>query len=224
MNFGQFSKRSSMSRSACANRNLPTWRFSTLPTGFTTSCRTRNVNDDFARFLNENPVRPVHGSSTGRAALLQRTVYIEDTESDDSYTWKEAARQGGFRCTLSVPLVRDGVTVGVVAMADAKKDAYSAKQIALMETFAAQAVIAINNARLFEEVQARTAEVDGSARIPDCHLRSARRHLAFAQRIAAGAGGDPGCRGAAVQTAQRLYLAAKLVGRMLPHPFVPFQR
>ena len=120
---------------------------------------TRNVTDGFARFLNENPVRPVHGSSTGRAALLKRTVYIEDTESDDSYTWKEAARQGGFRCTLSVPLVRDGVTVGVVAMADAKKAAYSAKQIALMETFAAQAVIAINNARLFEEVQARTAEV-----------------------------------------------------------------
>jgi GAF domain-containing protein/CheY-like chemotaxis protein len=121
---------------------------------------TRNVDEDFARFLNENPVRPVHGSSTGRAALLRRTVYIEDTESDDSYTWKEAARRGGYLSTLAVPLVRDGVAVGVVAMADAKPSAYSARQIALMETFAAQAVIAINNTRLFEEVRARTAEVE----------------------------------------------------------------
>ncbi len=120
---------------------------------------THNVNDDFRDFLASNPVRPVHGSSTGRAALLGQTVYIEDTENDDSYEWKEAARRGGYLSTLAVPLVRNGVTVGVLAMADAQRSAFSPKQIALLETFADQAVIAINNARLFDEVQARTADL-----------------------------------------------------------------
>ncbi len=118
-----------------------------------------NANDDFKAFLRDNPIRKDHGSSSGRAALLRETVYIEDTEADDSYKWKEAARRGGFLTSLAVPFVKDGVALGVIALADEKRSAYSAKQIALLETFASQAVIAIGNARLFDEVQQRTAEV-----------------------------------------------------------------
>jgi len=120
---------------------------------------TVNVNDAFARFLRDNPIRPVHGSSSGRAALLGQTVYIHDTQNDDSYEWKEAALRGGYLSTLAVPMIKDGVSVGVIALADEKRSAFSQKQVALLETFAAQAVIAINNARLFDEVQQRTAEV-----------------------------------------------------------------
>ncbi|MGB3277990.1 MAG: GAF domain-containing protein [Pseudorhodobacter sp.] len=119
----------------------------------------RNASDEFAEFMANNPIRPDHGSTTGRAALLRQTVYVADTETDDSYKWKEAARLGGFLSTLAVPLMKDGVTVGVIALASAERDAFPANQITLLETFAAQAVIAINNARLFDEVQARTAEV-----------------------------------------------------------------
>ena len=119
----------------------------------------RNASDEFAEFMANNPIRPDQGSVTGRAALLRQTVYVADTETDDSYKWKEAARRGGFLSTLAVPLMKDGVTVGVIALASAERDAFPANQITLLETFAAQAVIAINNARLFDEVQARTAEV-----------------------------------------------------------------
>lgn len=120
----------------------------------------RHLDEGFVSFLQANPIRPVHGSSTGRAALLGRTVYIEDTEADDSYAWKEASRRGGYRSTLAVPLVKDGVSVGVIALADARPSAFLPRQIGLMETFAAQAVIAISNATLFSEVQRRTAEVE----------------------------------------------------------------
>jgi GAF domain-containing protein/DNA-binding response OmpR family regulator len=120
---------------------------------------TKNVEPDFFEFLKAHPIPPGQGTCTGRTALLGQTVYIEDTEQDDSYEWKEAAQRGDFLSTLGVPLIKDGVTVGVLSLADGKRSAFSTKQIELVETFAAQAVIAISNARLFDEVQARTAEV-----------------------------------------------------------------
>ncbi len=119
-----------------------------------------SVADDFEVYLRDNPIRPVHGSSTGRAALLGKTVYIEDAENDDSYEWKEAARRGGYLTTLAVPMIKNDVVLGVIALADEKRSAYSSKQVMLVETFAAQAVIALSNTRLFEEVQQRTAEVE----------------------------------------------------------------
>ena len=121
---------------------------------------TYGVDDEYKAFLQANPIRPVHGSSTGRAALLGEIVYIRNTLTDDSYEWKETAIKGGYLSNVAVPLIRDGVCVGVIALADEHEDAFSGKQIRLLETFAAQAVIAIKNATLFEEVQQRTAEVE----------------------------------------------------------------
>lgn len=118
-----------------------------------------NAHEEFMEYLRNNPIRQDHGSSSGRAVLLRETVYIEDAEADESYKWKEAARRGGYRTTLAVPFVKDGVALGVIALADEKRAAYSPKQIALLESFAAQAVIALSNARLFSELQNRTAEV-----------------------------------------------------------------
>lgn len=119
-----------------------------------------NVTAEFFDYLKANPIKPGQGTCTGRTALLGQTVYIEDTEKDDSYEWKEAAHRGGFQSTVGVPLIQDGITVGVISLAHGQPHAFTAKQIKLVETFAAQAVIAINNARLFEEVQKRTAEVE----------------------------------------------------------------
>ncbi|MFK7875748.1 MAG: GAF domain-containing protein [Paracoccaceae bacterium] len=119
-----------------------------------------NVGADFFEYLQANPIEPGQGTCTGRTALLGETVYIADTEADDSYEWKEAAHRGGFQSTLGVPLIKDGVIVGVISLAHRQPQAFESKQIKLVETFAAQAVIAISNARLFDEVQQRTAEVE----------------------------------------------------------------
>lgn len=121
---------------------------------------SHDVSDDFKQYLNDNPILPSEGTCIGRAALSGKSVYIEDTSQDPTYEWKEAAAIGDYLTTLGVPLVKDGVTVGVIVMAHSKASAFSKKQIGLLETFASQAVIAISNARLFDEVQARTAEVE----------------------------------------------------------------
>lgn len=121
---------------------------------------SHDVSEKFQKYLNENPIKPSTGSCIGRTALLGETVYIADTSADETYEWKEAAEIGEYLTTLGVPLVKDGVTVGVIVMAHSEADVFSDKQIKLLETFASQAVIAISNARLFDEVQARTAEVE----------------------------------------------------------------
>ncbi len=121
---------------------------------------SRGVSDAFLQFLSDNPIAPEEGSCIGRTALHAKTVYIKDTRNDPTYTWKEAAEIGDYLTTLGVPLVSDGKTVGVIVMAHRQAAAFSDRQVNLLETFAAQAVIAINNTRLFKEVQARTAEVE----------------------------------------------------------------
>lgn len=121
---------------------------------------SHNVSEAFLKFLTDNPIAPEEGSCIGRTALHGKTVYIEDTRNDPTYTWKQAAEIGDYLTTLGVPLVKNGRTLGVIVMAHRQASAFSAKQISLLETFASQALIAINNTRLFEEVQRRTAEVE----------------------------------------------------------------
>ena len=121
---------------------------------------TRSMDPEFEDFLRDISFPPERSSCTGRAALLGETVYIPDTEADPEFQWKDAARKGNFRAALGTPLIRDGVVVGVITLGHANVDAFSRKKIELLETFASQAVIAISNTRLFEEVQQRTAEVE----------------------------------------------------------------
>ncbi|MEL6883463.1 MAG: GAF domain-containing protein, partial [Pseudomonadota bacterium] len=114
-----------------------------------------DVPDHVAEFFRKNPVAPGEGTCIGRTALWATSVYVPDVAEDDSYTWMEAASTVEYRAILGVPMVKDGETVGVIVMTSQKADPFSDKQIVLLETFAAQAVIAISNARLFDEVQER---------------------------------------------------------------------
>ena len=102
------------------------------------------------------------GSVTGRAALDGRVVQITDVLADPEYTWSGAQEIGGYRAAMGVPLLRDNEVIGVIFIGRTKPQPFSAKQVELARTFADQAVIALENARLFEEVQARTAELQGS--------------------------------------------------------------
>ena len=103
---------------------------------------------------------PIDRSSVvGRSALEGRVVHIPDVLADAEYTWNAAQKIGGYRAALGAPLLRDGRVVGVIFVAKTVPQPFAAKQIELVTTFADQAVIAIENVRLFEEVQARTDDL-----------------------------------------------------------------
>ena len=103
---------------------------------------------------------PIDRSSiTGRSALEGHVVHVTDVLEDPEYTWNAAQKIGGYRAALGAPLLRDGNVVGVIFVAKVVPQPFTSKQIELVSTFADQAVIAIENLRLFEEVQARTRDV-----------------------------------------------------------------
>jgi two-component system, NtrC family, sensor kinase len=114
---------------------------------------------ELEEYCRQHPILPDRGSAAGRAALEGRAVHIPDILADPEYTWTDAQKLGGFRTLLSVPLLREGNCVGVMSMSRNVPQPFTDKQIELVTTFADQAVIAIENVRLFDEVQARTREV-----------------------------------------------------------------
>jgi len=102
---------------------------------------------------------PTRGSIVGRTMLEGKAVHVPDVLADPEYTLGDWAKRTGLRSTLGVPLVREGKPIAVMFLARRTVWPFTAKQIELATTFADQAVIAIENARLFEEVQARTREL-----------------------------------------------------------------
>jgi two-component system, NtrC family, sensor kinase len=102
------------------------------------------------------------GTLVGRTAIEGRTIQIPDALADPEYMWSESISRGGFRTMLGVPLLRECQHIGVIALCRSAVEPFTDKQIELVETFADQAVIAIENVRLFEEVQARTRDLSES--------------------------------------------------------------
>ncbi|MGZ5127765.1 MAG: GAF domain-containing protein, partial [Burkholderiales bacterium] len=117
---------------------------------------------EYQEYVRQHPIRPGRGTLVARTALEGARVHIPDVLVDPEYTWHEGQRLAGFRAMLGVPLLREGICVGVMAMTRATPRPFTDRQIELVSTFADQAVIAIENVRLFEEVQARTKELTQS--------------------------------------------------------------
>jgi GAF domain-containing protein/CheY-like chemotaxis protein len=117
---------------------------------------------DLEEFAKQNPIAPGRGTIVGRAALEGKTIHIPDVLADPEYTATDYQRLGDYRSNLAVPLLREGVPIGVFVLSRSIVMPFTDKQIELATTFADQAVIAIENVRLFDEVQARTRELSES--------------------------------------------------------------
>src|SRR6516164_4759262 len=113
-------------------------------------------------YLESIEIEPGRGSIVGRVLLEKRPVQIHDVQTDPDYLLSKIISIGDYRTLLGVPLMREGKPIGVFGLTRCTVQPFTGKQIELVSTFADQAVIAIENARLFEEVQARTHDLTES--------------------------------------------------------------
>jgi signal transduction histidine kinase len=114
---------------------------------------------EFLEYIGASPVQPGRGTVHGRALVERRVVHIPDVLADPEYTWAEAQRLGGFRTLLGVPMLREGVPIGVLTLSRSEVRPFTDKQIELVSTFADQAAIAIENVRLFDEIQDKSRQL-----------------------------------------------------------------
>ena len=115
----------------------------------------------FKKWMADHPIKPGRDSATGRAALERRTIHIHDVQADPEYSFG-AKEVEAFRTVLTVPMLKGDELLGVILTYRLEVKPFTDMQVALVETFADQAVIAIENVRLFDEVQARTNDLSES--------------------------------------------------------------
>jgi len=121
-----------------------------------------NFPPAFMEFIKARPILRDRGSIAGRVLLDGRVIHSPEVLADPDFTYGDAQKLGGYRTVLCVPLLREGSPIGVIVLTRHKVRPFTDKQIELATTFADQAVIAIENVRLFAEVQARKRDVQES--------------------------------------------------------------
>jgi signal transduction histidine kinase len=139
-----------------------------------------DVVQAYRDYEQQTGIRAGRGTLIGRMALEKRVVQITDAWNDPEYTEKDAARLGNVRAMLGVPLMRGNEPVGAFALARTEPVPFTPREVELITTFADQAVIAIENARLLEEVQSRTKELSLTLE----GLRTAQDRLVQTEKLA----------------------------------------
>jgi signal transduction histidine kinase len=134
----------------------------------------------FVDFMHAHPIKPGRETITGRVFMDGKPVHVADVQVDPEYSFGNAPMIGAYRAVLAVPLMRDGAVEGVLLLGRPVPGPFSPRQVDLVQTFADQAVIAIENVRLFEQVQERTKELSLSLE----ELRTAQDRLVQTEKLA----------------------------------------
>jgi signal transduction histidine kinase len=114
---------------------------------------------EFHQYLREHPIVAGRGSAVGRAMSDGKIVHVPDVLADPDHLLVEQRKVGGYRTVLAVPLMREGLAIGIIRLTRNKVQPFTDKQIELVQTFADQAVIAIENVRLFDEIQDKNRQL-----------------------------------------------------------------
>ncbi len=125
---------------------------------------TRGVPSEYSEYMQNHPIEPGRGTVGGRVLLEGKPVHVADVQIDPEYTMTAITRRAGFHTYLGVPLLREGNPIGIIILGRTSVRPFTDKQIELATTFADQAVIAIENVRLFEEIQEKSRQVEEASR------------------------------------------------------------
>jgi GAF domain-containing protein len=154
---------------------------------------------EFMDYIKNIPIKAERGSASGRALVEGRVVHIADVKTDPEYALVEAQRLGDYRTALCVPMLREGVPIGVLTLTRSEVQPFTDKQIELVTTFADQAAIAIENVRLFDEIQDKSRQLEEASQHKSQFLANMSHELrtplnailGYTELMADGAYGEP---------------------------------
>ena len=160
---------------------------------------THGMSEEFIAWIDRRNYRVDRGSAIGRALLERKTMHIVDAQADPDYELSEVGKDEGFRTLLGVPLMREGVPIGVFGLGRRSVRPFTDKQIELVTTFADQAVIAIENVRLFDEIQDKSRQLEEASQHKSQFLANMSHELrtplnailGYSELMADGAYGEP---------------------------------
>jgi signal transduction histidine kinase len=154
---------------------------------------------EFMDYIKNILIKAERGTASGRALVEGRLVHIADVKTDSEYTLAEAQRLGDYRTVLCVPMLREGIPIGVLSLTRSEVQPFTDKQIELVTTFADQAAIAIENVRLFDEIQDKSRQLEEASQHKSQFLANMSHELrtplnailGYTELMADGAYGEP---------------------------------